>query len=169
MHRLFFCLRRKVGGDRLLTIRWFAKVFSRILKRKTFRNFSDSSSKKERLLVAGEGYVRVIGWEGNELLVLEQFNAKDQAGDLSTPIKIDWEGQGAYEIFAFHEDGYWERLNSDKQESNLRNRWESSFIVPTQVSTFHGSEGISMIALGKSGFQIISSTNPQKLSLKGRI
>ena len=38
--------------------------------------------------------------------------------------------------------------------------------MPTQVSTFNGSEGISMMALGKSGFQLISSTTPQKLSLK---
>ena len=142
------------------------KSFLKGVGKEHLSKFSDSSSKKERLLVAGEGYVRVIGWEGDELLVIEQFNSKDQAGDLSTPIKIDWKGRGTYEIFAFHEDGYWERLHSENQESNLKNRWESSFIVPTQVSTFHTPEGISMVALGKSGFQMISPTKSQKLSLK---
>ena len=152
---------RSVAGDSVVR-----KSFLKNIDKENISKFMDPSSKKERLLVAGEGYVRVIGWEGNELRVIEQFNAKDQTGDLSTPIKIDWEEQGTFEIFAFHEEGYWERLHSDNQESNLKSRWESSFIVPTQVSTFHGSEGISMMALGKSGFQLISSTTPQKLSLK---
>lgn len=152
---------QSVAGDSVVR-----KSFLKGVGQEHLSKFSDSSSEKERLLVAGEGYVRVIGWEGDELLVLEQFNSKDQAGDLSTPIKIDWQGRGADEIFAFHEDGYWERLYSENKESNLKNRWESSFIVPTQVSTFHTPEGISMVALGKSGFQMISTTKSQKLSLK---
>ena len=108
----------------------------------------------------------MIGWEGNELRVIEQFNAKDQAGDLSTPIRIGWEEQGTFEIFAFHEEGYWERLHSDNQESNFKSRWESSFIVPTEVITFNNNQGISMLALGKSGFQVISSAKSKNFSLK---
>ena len=142
------------------------KSFLKDIDKEKVSKFMDPLSKKERLLVAGEGYVRVIGWEGNELRVLEQFNAKDQAGELSTPIQIDWGGQGNNEIFAFHEDGYWERLNSDNQKSNIKNHWEGSFIVPTQVIPFYSPKGISMMALGKSGFQMISFARPQMLSLK---
>ena len=152
---------RPVAGDSVVR-----KSFLKNIEKENISKFKDPSSKKERLLVAGEGYVRVIGWEGNELRVIEQFNAKDQAGELSTPIQIDWEGQGTYETFAFHEDGYWERLNSDKQESNLKSRWKSSFIVPTEVITSNNNQGISMLALGKSGFQVISSAKSKNFSLK---
>ena len=152
---------RSVAGDSVVR-----KSFLKNIDKENISKFMDPSSKKERLLVAGEGYVRVIGWEGNELRVIEQFNAKDQAGDLSTPIQIDWEGQGTNEIFAFHEEGYWERLHSDNQESNLKSRWESSFIVPTEVITFNNNQGISMLALGKSGFQVISSAKSKNFSLK---
>ena len=150
-----------VAGDSVVR-----KSFLKDIEKENISKFTDPLSKKERLLVAGEGHVRVISWEGDELLVIEQFNSKDQAGDLSTPIKIDWEGHGTFEIFAFHEDGYWERLHSEKPEANLKNRLESSFIVPSQVSTFHAPKGISMVALGKGGFQMISLAKSQKFSLK---
>ena len=152
---------RSVAGDSVVR-----KSFLKNIDKENISRFIDPSSKKERLLVAGEGYVRVIGWEGNELRVIEQFNAKDQAGDLSTPIRIDWEEQGTFEIFAFHEEGYWERLHSDNQESNFKSRWESSFIVPTEVITFNNNQGISMLTLGKSGFQVISSAKSKNFSLK---
>ena len=38
--------------------------------------------------------------------------------------------------------------------------------MPTQVIPFYSPKGISMMALGKSGFQMISSANPQMLSLR---
>lgn len=152
---------QSVAGDSVVR-----KSFLKDIEKENISKFTDPLSKKERLLVAGEGYVRVIAWEGDELVVLEQFNSKDQAGDLSTPIKIDWEGHGTYEIFAFHEDGYWERLHSENPKAIHQNRLESSFIVPSQVSTFHSPKGISMVALGKSGFQMISLAKSQKLSLK---
>ena len=127
---------------------------------------SSPNSQKDKLLVAGEGFVRVIAWEADELRVLEQFNSKDQSGELTTPIKIDWEGKGTHEIFAFHEDGYWERLYTEKNEASMANRWEGSFLVPNEVATLHVSEGARMLALGDSGLQVISLKNSQKLSLE---
>jgi hypothetical protein len=127
---------------------------------------SSPSSQKDKLLVAGEGFVRVIAWEADELRVLDQFNSKDQSGELTTPIKIDWEGQGDHEVFAFHEDGYWERLYTEKNEASMANRWEGSFLVPNEVATLHVSGGARMLALGDSGLQVISPKDSQKLSLE---
>ena len=62
---------QSVAGDSVVR-----KSFLKGVGQEHLSKFSDSSSEKERLLVAGEGYIRVIGWEGDELLVLEQFNSK---------------------------------------------------------------------------------------------
>ena len=105
---------RPVAGDSVVR-----KSFLKNIDKENISKFKDPHQKRKDYLFAGEGYVRVIGWEGNEFRVIEQFNSKDQAGELSTPIQIDWEGRVLMKLFAFHEDGYWERLNSDKQESNL--------------------------------------------------
>ena len=98
-----------------------------------------------------------------------KFNSKDQAGELSSPIKIDWEGKGNHEIFAFHQDGYWERLHSEQLPANLKNRWESSFVVPFFVRVSNSWEERKPVSLGKSGFQVISANNSQKAFNAGRI
>ena len=109
---------------------------------------SSPNSQKDQLLIAGDGFVRIIAWEADELRVLEQFNSKDQSGELTTPIKIDWEGKGACEIFAFHEDGYWERLHTEKNQVSMANRWEGSFLVPNEVATFQCIRRCEVISLG---------------------
>ena len=116
---------------------------------------------KEQLLVAGEGFVRVIAWEADELRVLDQFNSKISL-EITTPIKIDWEGKGAHEIFAFHEDGYWQRMYAEKNEQP-RQPVEASFLVPN-VATNHVSGGARMLALG--GITGDFTQGSQKLSLE---
>ena len=142
------------------------KSFLKGVGKENISKFLDPVSKRERLLVAGEGFVRIIAWEEDELRVLQQFNSKDQTGELSCPIKIDWAGKGSHEIFAFHQDGYWERLHSEQLPEILKNRWESSFVVPTEVRIFQTAGETRMVALGKSGFQVISANNSQKFSLQ---
>ena len=142
------------------------KSFLKGISKENISKFLDPDSRKERLLVAGEGFVRIIAWEVDELRVLQQFNSKDQAGELSSPIKIDWEGKGNHEIFAFHQDGYWERLHSEQLPVNFKNRWESSFVVPLFVRTFQTAGGTKLVTLGKSGFQVISANNSQELSMQ---
>ena len=142
------------------------KSFMKGVEVENLSRFSSPNSQKDQLLIAGDGFVRIIGWEADELRVLEQFNSKDQSGELTTPIKIDWEGKGASEIFAFHEDGYWERLHTEKNQVSMANRWEGSFLVPNEVATFHVSGVTRLLALGDSGFQVISPKDSQKLSLE---
>ena len=109
--------------------------------------------------MAGDGFVRSIAWEEGELRVVEQFNSRDQNGELSVPIKIDWKGSGTEEIFAFHEDRYWERLYSDKSSSNLKNRWESSFIYPHDVRVFKQGAKRNLSLLVK----VVSRLSPQRI------
>ncbi len=142
------------------------KSFMKGLELEKLSKFNDPISKKDRLLVAGDGFVRVIAWVEDELHVVEQFNAKDQSGELFTPVKIDWEGKCADEVFAFHEDGYWERLDFKNTSVQQTNRWESSFLVPTDFCLFQSDEGVKLLSLGKSGLQVISPNNSQDLSLE---
>ena len=83
---------------------------------------------------------------------MEQFNSEGSVWRITQPIKIDWEGKGTCEIFAFHEDGYWERLHTEKNQVSIANRWEGSFLVPNEVATFNVSGGTRLLALGDSGF-----------------
>jgi hypothetical protein len=48
----------------------------------------------------------------------------------------------------------------------MANRWEGSFLVPNEVATFHVSGVTRLLALGDSGFQVISPKDSQKLSLE---
>ena len=157
---------KKGGWKKVATDSVVRKSFLKGIGKEQISKILDPMSEKEGLLVAGDGFVRSIAWDEGELRVVEQFNSRDQNGELSVPIKIDWEGSGTEEIFAFHEDRYWERLYSGKSSPNLKNRWESSFIYPHDVRVFQTRSEKKLVALGKSGFQVISAKNSQKLSLK---
>jgi len=141
------------------------KSFMKGVELENLSKFYATASNSDQLLIAGDGFVRIIAWQDGELRVVEQFNSRDQSGELSAPIKIDWNGKGAHEIFAFHEDGYWERLYAEKFQASGSNRWEGAFLTPSEVDIFEDSGGKKLLALGKSGFQEISSSSSQKLSL----
>ena len=143
--------------------------------RKSFLNGVDSSrlskvttgkEKKDSLLVAGEGHVRIFRWEQDDFNVVEQYNSKDQSSELSCPVMIDWKGDGNKEIFAFDEGGHWERLVSSNGFSNQKNRWENSFLEPQKAIVLKSKSGGRILSLGSSGFQVITTSDLADLTLE---
>ncbi len=142
------------------------KSFLKGISKSRLSKFTKPSIRKENILVAGDGFVREICWEDNDFTVKEQYNAKDQSGKLSCPVRVNWKDQGTAEIFAFHEDGYWERLESRALKRNQKNRWESSFLEPDRVMLLKTDDGDQLLSLGKSGFQIITQTPESSFGIK---
>ena len=75
---------------------------------------------------------------------------------------MDWDKDGKDEVFAFNENGYWERLKSGFADSNIKNQWDGSFMEPNHVMVLESKKDAHLLVLGNSGFQII--TKPDKFS-----
>ncbi len=127
--------------------------------------FPDSSLNKDSLLVAGLGFVREIGWQNGELTIIQQYNSKDQGSELSCPVRMDWDQDGKDEVFAFNENGHWERLKSGFADSNIKNQWDGSFMEPNHVMVLESKKDAHLLVLGNSGFQIITKPDKKTLSV----
>ena len=141
------------------------KSFLKGITSSRLTKFNNTEKSQESMLVAGDGFVRVIRWEDGDFNVLEQYNAKDQSSMLSCPVIIDWEKDGNAEVFAFHEDGHWERLTSGSSPSNQINRWEGSFLEPSMIKVFKAKNAEQLLSFGSSGFQVVTTGVASTLSL----
>ena len=111
---------------------------------------------KPELLVAGKGQVRALKWEGEDMVVIEQFNATDPNGDLSSPVFLDLDSNGKNELLYYHSSGYWEALEptEDKTYQPLY-KIEGEPILPQTLFVSSVKKQPSLLVFGKSGIQVI--------------
>ncbi len=125
-----------------------------------------STPKGENLLVGRRGYVREISWEKDDFKIINQFNAKNQSGDLQCPFYIRWKPDQSGELIAYHEDGYWERLHGEGLDLMNSTRMKGALLEPNQVLVENIGKTGRFISLGKSGFEVIEKGTQPELSLK---
>lgn len=111
---------------------------------------------KPELLVAGKGQVRVLKWEGEDMVVIKQFNATDPNGDLSSPVYLDLDSNGKKELLYHHSAGYWEALEATEGKTyRTHYKIEGEPILPQTLTISSFKKQPSLLVFGKSGLQVI--------------
>ena len=141
------------------------QLFERVSKGcGSIRAKTRSTPKGENLLVGRRGYVREISWEKDDFKIINQFNAKNQSGDLQCPLYIRWKPDQSGELIAYHEDGYWERLHGEGLDLMNSTKIKGALLEPNQVLVENIGKTGRFISLGKSGFEVIEKGTQPELS-----
>ena len=119
----------------------------------------------DEILICGKGFVRVVTWEGQDFKVTEQFNSADQVGDLSVPQWLDVHGDGKKELYAYHSEGYWERLSGSNKEGGVKIGAERSMVKPMRSFVLPTGKKEILASMGTSGFQLLSDSLASDLSV----
>lgn len=125
-----------------------------------------ANSKMDEILICGKGFVRSVIWDSNDFKVTDQFNSSDQGGDLSIPQWLDTDGDGKKELFAFHSEGYWERLTESNTRGGTKTGAQGSMNKPIRSFVLKSGKRETLASMGSSGFQLLSQSLPSDLSVK---
>ena len=124
------------------------------------------NAKADEIVICGKGFVRAVTWEGQDFKVTKQFNSADQGGELSVPQWLDVDGDGKKELYAYHSEGYWERLSGSPKQSGVKIGAERSMDKPMRSFVLRTGKTEILASMGTSGFQLLSKPNEGDLSVE---
>lgn len=117
-----------------------------------------NGDKKPELLVAGTGYVRAVEMKGDELEVLDQFNARSAKDEIYCPFTVDTGKGKTPQIWFYCEDGRLDALEKSKDGVYrfLHTHEVSPFPMQSLVVRQSKGKGISeILAFGKHTYRRI--------------
>ena len=113
---------------------------------------------KQELLVAGTGYVRAVKMKGDEMEVVDQFNARSAKEEVYSPFTLDVTGDSTPEIMYYLPEGRFEILS--KAEDGVYRFLRSHDVAPfplqhLNIFSDNGSKVKELLAFGKHTYRRI--------------
>ena len=117
-----------------------------------------NGDKKDELLVADTGYVRAVVMRGDELEVLDQFNARSAKDGIFCPFTMPTEPSKLPQIWYYCEDGRLDVL--EKSKDGVYRFLQSNEVAPFPIQSLvvrsaSGGGSSEILALGKHTFRRI--------------
>ena len=124
------------------------------------------NSKRNKILICGKGFVRSVIWQDQDFKVTGQFNSVDQSGDLFSPQWLDLDGDGKDELYAYHSEGYWERLSDVGKQGGIKTGKNQSMTKPLLSRVLQSGKTESLVSMGSSGFQMLGKSSALDLTVE---